>query len=78
MPLGLFVVMNLLSGISIKHPSLWEGLVRLLHLVIQTRPEHGIRSYLAIGYSDMGRMNGIALESLRTFKCTVEHYVAVA
>ena len=38
----------------------------------------GIRSYLAIGYSNVGWMNGIALESLRTFKCAIEHYVAVA
>ena len=78
MPLGLFVVMNLLSGITIKHPSLWEGLVRLLHLVIQTRSEHGVRSYLAVGYGNVSRMNGIALESLWTFECAIEHYVAVA
>ena len=78
MPLGLFVVMNLLSDITVKHPSLGEGLVRLLHLVIQTSSLYGIRSYLTIGYSNVGRMNGIALESLRTFKCAIEHYVAVA
>ena len=49
-----------------------------LDLVIQTRSEHGVRSYLAVGYGNVSRMNGIALESLWTFECAIEHYVAVA
>ena len=47
------------------------------NLEVETSALASKRTDLAIGHSDMGWMNGIALECLRTLESAVEHQVTV-
>ena len=49
----------------------------LSDLEVQTGALNGIGTNLAVGYCYVLRMYGVALQSLFTLKCTVEHHVCI-